>query len=184
MTERGKQGLVVHDFERNPSPERVKPKEVGYIFDGTCNSEVEAGLVDLQFDLAPDSRSSVGFWLEEPQEGLEARHEGVYLLCRSEDGLSFVGGYVAAIGENEDGEPEYGEPELFQDLPAEFVEDQLLHHPLEIGAPNKKFFDGMIVAKVGVGGGHMDVSYDRGRWGKNPISKIVHARQLAHYAKS
>ena len=183
MIERGKQGLVVHDFEHNPSPERVKPKEVGYIFDGTCNSEVEAGLVDLQFDLAPDSKNCVGFWLEEPREELEARHEGVYLLRRSKDRLSFVGGYVAAIGENEDGEPEYSDPELFQDLPAEFVEDQLLCKPLEIGASNE-FFDGMIVAKVGVGGGHMNVSYDRGRWGKNPISKIVNAQQLAHYAKS
>lgn len=183
MVERGRQGLVVHDFEHNTSPERVKPQEVGYIYDGTCNSEVEAGLVDLQADLAPGSRSDVGFWLEQPKEGSEARHEGVYLLRRSEDGLSFEGGYIAATGESKEGEPEYASaPELFEDLPAEFVEDQLLSGPLEVGAKST-FFDGMIVAKIGVGG-RMASNYDRARWGENPMWKIVYARQRARYTKS
>lgn len=166
------EGLAVHGVERETSLERVTLKEVVYFSDCSRNDEVDEGLIDLRAELAPESDSAVGFWLDAAEEGVGAKLVGVHLLRRSEDGRSFTCGSVEAIGLNDNGEPEYGTPELFDELPAEFVEAHLLRGPLEVGAPST-FFGGMTIAKVGILREHVTADYTRGRWGENPILKII-----------
>lgn len=171
------EGLAVRDVERQTSPEREGLQEVLYYKDTSTNYEISEGFIDLQPDLGRGGNSDVGFWLDAADEGVGLSHRGVYVLHRNEDGQSFSCGFVETTGLNDDGIPEYAKPELFDDLPAELVEAHLLCEPLQIGEPSD-LLGGMTVAKVGIKSKSAFGTYERGRWGENPIEKIIVAKKI------
>jgi hypothetical protein len=176
------EGLAVHGLERETLSERAGLEEILYYKDSSRNDEIGKGFIDLRDDLGPGSNSDVGFWLDAVDEGIGESHRGVYLLHRRKDGRSFLCGFVQTTGLNEDGEPEYGVPELSDDLPADLVEAHLLREPLEVGAPSD-LFGGMKVTKVGIKSRRPIGKYKHGHWGENPIEKIIMAQQIAHATK-